>query len=147
MKCVSLTQPWASLVAIGAKKIETRSWRTEHRGPVAIHAAKAFPRNAIELCFEQPFGRVLFAAGIKTPADLPRGMVIATVTLRRVERVESIRDLISDQEDAFGNYDDGRYAWVFENPILLPEPVPVRGALGLWNWRPAELRTAVASRE
>lgn len=40
MKALSLWQPWASLVAIGAKTIETRSWSTSYRGPLAIHAAK-----------------------------------------------------------------------------------------------------------
>lgn len=43
MKCISLWQPWATLMAIGAKRIETRSWPTSHRGPLAIHAAKKRP--------------------------------------------------------------------------------------------------------
>lgn len=40
MKAITLWQPWASLLAIGAKQHETRSWKTSYRGPVAIHAAK-----------------------------------------------------------------------------------------------------------
>lgn len=40
MKALTLTQPWASLVELGEKWIETRSWRTGHRGPIAIHAGK-----------------------------------------------------------------------------------------------------------
>ena len=48
MKALTLTQPWATLVAIGAKRIETRSWRTSYRGPLAIHAAKGFPKWARE---------------------------------------------------------------------------------------------------
>ena len=43
MKAITLTQPWATLVAIGAKRIETRSWRTFYRGPLAIHAGKTLP--------------------------------------------------------------------------------------------------------
>lgn len=39
-KILTLSQPYASLVALGAKRIETRSWRTSYRGPLAIHAAK-----------------------------------------------------------------------------------------------------------
>ena len=46
MKALTLTQPWATLVAIGAKTIETRGWSTSYRGPLAIHAAKKFPENA-----------------------------------------------------------------------------------------------------
>lgn len=53
MKALTLTQPWASLVAIGAKKIETRSWRTAYRGPLAIHAAKGFPKDAKRLVTDE----------------------------------------------------------------------------------------------
>lgn len=40
---LTLTQPWATLVALGEKHYETRSWDTGYRGLVAIHAAKKFP--------------------------------------------------------------------------------------------------------
>lgn len=43
MKVLTLWQPWADLIAIGAKTIETRGWSTNHRGPIAIHAAKRKP--------------------------------------------------------------------------------------------------------
>ncbi len=59
MKVLRLTQPWASLVAIGAKKIETRSWGTKYRGPLAIHAAKGFPQDAQHLCSREPFRHIL----------------------------------------------------------------------------------------
>lgn len=40
MKAITLWQPWASLLACGAKGYETRSWATSYRGQIAIHAAK-----------------------------------------------------------------------------------------------------------
>lgn len=40
MKLITLWDPWATLMALSAKKIETRHWKTDFRGPVAIHAAK-----------------------------------------------------------------------------------------------------------
>ena len=43
MKALTLHQPWATLVAVGEKRIETRSWSTDYRGPLAIHAGKARP--------------------------------------------------------------------------------------------------------
>ena len=43
MKALTLWQPWASLIAVGAKTIETRSWSTAYRGPLLIHAAKRRP--------------------------------------------------------------------------------------------------------
>jgi hypothetical protein len=45
MKAITVKEPWASLIASGAKLVENRSWRTRHRGPLAIHAAK--PTGAI----------------------------------------------------------------------------------------------------
>jgi hypothetical protein len=44
MKALSLTQPWASLVVAGAKKLETRSWPTYYRGPLLIHAFEGISR-------------------------------------------------------------------------------------------------------
>ncbi len=45
MKAITLHQPWATLVAVGAKRIETRSWATSYRGPLAIHAARTTPQG------------------------------------------------------------------------------------------------------
>ena len=39
MKVLTLHQPYASLIALGLKTIETRSWSTKYRGPLAVHAA------------------------------------------------------------------------------------------------------------
>ena len=43
MKFLTIRQPWASLIAVGAKTIETRPFSTTYRGPLAIHAGKALP--------------------------------------------------------------------------------------------------------
>ena len=43
MKALTVWQPWASLIALGVKTIETRSWHTSYRGPLAIHAASRVP--------------------------------------------------------------------------------------------------------
>lgn len=48
MKAISLHQPWAQLVVAGRKRIETRSWKTSHRGPLLIHAART--RIGEEFC-------------------------------------------------------------------------------------------------
>jgi hypothetical protein len=61
MKALTLSQPFATLVAIGAKRIETRSWSTNYRGPLAIHAAKTIPREYKSLCnwTVEPFASAL----------------------------------------------------------------------------------------
>ena len=47
MKALTIHQPYASLIAVGAKRYETRSWATRYRGPIAIHAGTKEPRFPI----------------------------------------------------------------------------------------------------
>ena len=53
MKALTLTQPWASLMELGQKEVETRSWYTGYRGELVIHAAKGFPKWAKETADEK----------------------------------------------------------------------------------------------
>lgn len=133
MKALTLTQPWAQLVAIGAKKIETRSWPTKYRGPLAIHAALGFPVMAKERLFQMEFFKPLHEAGYGTVASLPIGAVVAVCDLVNVVRVKSAMDIPALPERAFGDFSFGRYMWFLENIRMLPETVPVKGALGLWE--------------
>ena len=142
MKAISLWQPWATLMAVGAKAVETRSWaprglRVGDR--FAIHAAKKQDADSLFLCVEEPFRTVLVErAGIEFVRDLPFGAIVATVQLGGVYRTESIRDSLSEDERAFGDYRDGRYGWFTVDCRRLAEPIPCRGAQGLWDV-PADL--------
>lgn len=156
MKAISLYQPWASLVAIGAKRIETRSWGTKYRGPLAIHAAKAIPDWAEELCeTSETFNKALVDAGIKydgnTPLSrlVPVGAVIATCNLINCVKIlgPTGRFIMLEKggfvdtegrEYVFGDYTPGRYAWILEDVKWLPEPIPAKGHQGLWSWGPPE---------
>src|SRR5581483_12013186 len=82
MKCISLYQPWATLVACGQKRYETRSWSTAYRGALAIHAAKKWSEELAALCQTPPYREALAACGFKSPHDLPRGVLLGVVTLR-----------------------------------------------------------------
>jgi eukaryotic-like serine/threonine-protein kinase len=66
MKCLSLHQPGATLLTLGAKRYETRSWRTEYRGPLLIHASVSFPPAA-------RFSSEAFAADPKLADDQKAG--------------------------------------------------------------------------
>lgn len=156
MKALTLTQPWATLVAIGAKKIETRSWNTYYRGPLAIHAAKGIAgmdvREYAWLCMRaEPFRSALFAAGYTLASMLPRGVVVATCALVSVIPTVQFQQSpvwewdgpdgrqyhyeLTKDEMQFGDYSPGRYAWLLADVTALASPVPARGALGLWEWR------------
>jgi hypothetical protein len=135
MKALTLTQPWASLVAIGAKRIETRSWGTSYRGPLAIHAAKGFPRDA------RDFSRCIRLGVLFGPHyEYPRGFVIATCRLAACVQVEKLlsenayRLDMTEQEQLFGNYEPGRWGWMLAD-IKAINPEPAKGALGLWEWK------------
>ncbi len=139
---LTMTDPWGSLVASGAKGIETRSWATPYQGPLAIHLAKTLPAEAEELCGEEPFRQALEAAGYRwTPGlshnawQLPLGCVVAFVRLEQVQRI-SPTFLVDEQERAFGNYTPGRFAWQFSQVYRLREPLPARGSPGVWRWTP-----------
>lgn len=131
MKALTLTQPHASLIPLGAKRIETRSWSTNYRGRIAIHAAKGFPQKARALCQAHPFIEALNAFNL-TEKDLPLGAVVATANLWRVQRIGT-NDYPEEPEKSFGDYRAGRYAW-FLDDIRAIEPVPCKGMLGLWEW-------------
>lgn len=140
MKALTLTQPWATLIAIGSKRIETRSWTTGYRGPLAITAAKGFPTWAREAVDEEPFREVLRAAGYFDWKALPRGVVLCTTTLLDVWPTGELRKAppplpLGPNEEAFGDFGPGRFAWYLGPIERLAEPVPVRGELGLWEWK------------
>jgi activating signal cointegrator 1 len=138
MKALSLAQPYATLVALGQKRIETRSWTTRYRGRLAIHASGRMPKENIALCSQPPFRAALEAGGyIASSAasnsfDLPMGAVLAIVTLVDVQRI-STENTPGEPEYAFGDYTPGRYAWFLEDVCRLPEPIPAKGKLSLFT--------------
>jgi hypothetical protein len=156
MQAITLTQPWASLVAIGAKRIETRSWGTSYRGPLAIHAAKGFPLEAVALCGQEPFATALlpgyedtrlWSSGRRALSgpDIPTGAVVATCTLIDCVRIvsgDTARRMFTlhaaPEERSFGDYTVGRMMWLLGAVVRLPEPIPARGSLGLWEWEGTE---------
>ena len=141
MKALSLYQPWATLTAAGAKRIETRSWSTRYRGPLAIHATsvhRAAERLVVGL---SPFTRVLTAitaaqTQVEILSRLPHGVILATANLVDCLPIEVIlnRIKLSDQELAFGDFAIGRFGWLFEDVMPLPDPIPAIGRQGLWEW-------------
>jgi activating signal cointegrator 1 len=136
MRAITVQQPWATLIAIGAKRIETRSWATAYRGPLAIHAG--LNTENIEYFFEAPFRALLEAAGIRGVSDLPLGVVVATARLVDCIETSLIERYVrpfSAQERAFGNYEPQRFGWLLEGVQRVDPPIKARGKQGLWEWK------------
>lgn len=136
MKALTLTQPWASAVALGYKHIETRSWRSSYRGPLLIHAAKGFPPDARQFAaVELALGRGL------NPAPLSAIVAVAKlVAISPAEEVALELGIEGGLERHYGDYSPGRWAWMLEDIRTLDEPIPCRGALGLWTPTPDVLQ-------
>lgn len=147
MKSITIIQPWATLIALGEKKFETRGWKTHYRGPIAIHAGK---QKDYETCMMLA-NRYPDIWHKVTPMSF--GAVIATAQLVGCYRIYDTIDngvhivrcpddqydfdkvhYISQKEKSFGWYDEGRYAWELTDVRQLPEPIPAKGMQRLWNW-------------
>lgn len=127
MKVISIKEPFATLIMNGNKKIETRSWKTNYRGELYIHAsgkslAKEFlDDNIIDLIKDM---------------DMNFGNIICKVNLvdciyMDEEFIEKIKK--NKIEYVCGLYEVGRYAWIFDN-IELIYPIPAKGKLNIWNY-------------
>ncbi|MBH0331049.1 2-oxoglutarate dehydrogenase E1 [Brevibacillus brevis] len=139
MKAITIHQPWATLIALGEKRFESRGWPTRYRGPIAIHAAKKVDK---ELCLQEPFRSVLDLHGY-TVNNLPVGAIVAIADLVGCHKVignngtESAflnnSKVVDGHELLFGHFDFGRYAWEMAD-VKQIDPVPAKGQQGLWNW-------------
>lgn len=135
MKALTLHQPWASAIAAGLKRYETRSWSTSYRGPLAIHAGKSVP----------PYAREFLSALLKQerevlPEPMPLGAVVAIADLVTCHRITTGGLLVSPYERSWGDWSDGRFAWELASVRVLTPPVPARGAQGLWEWSESGVR-------
>lgn len=132
MKIITLWQPWASAIAFGWKRNETRSWSTNYRGAIAIHAGLAgSPKAALQLAQEvnASAGHPELLSG-RRAKDWVFGAIVAIATVAGVLPSEVARKKIGRLERAWGVYDDGRFAWALED-VHAVEPLPYTGAQGL----------------
>lgn len=152
MRAISLYQPWASAIALGAKTIETRSWATKYRGPLAIHAAKRCNKSELihlSCCsnWRGAFWKT-FRGNRTNFLGLPFGAIVATCELVDCRPTESFTNGEMDRkryppeptnpdfwtERGIGDFSPGRFGWVLANIKALSEPIPCKGMQGLFEW-------------
>lgn len=129
MKALSLWQPWATLVALGAKQVETRAWPVPPSilgERIAIHASQT--TKHLDLRHAN-----LFAGALRDVDQLPLGALLCTLVIDDCRRIGISLEGLSPTEYVFGDYSVGRYAWRLRDVVALPEPVPCRGRQRFWN--------------
>lgn len=137
MRALTLTEPWATLMMLGQKRIETRSWPLPQfmvGQDCVIHSARSMPRWAFDLCSQQPFRDALHPLGVYAYPELNRGKGLCVVKFIGCRRTEDVREQLDAKELAFGDYSDGRYALMTEFVERWGEPTPAVGHLGFWDW-------------
>lgn len=140
MKALTIWQPWSGAVAEGIKQNETRSWRTNYRGPIAIHSAKqdvhiGWCQYLSDKAAEVICRRMKLPEIFNSQEVFPTGVILATANL--VDCIKITPEFIatlSPDELALGDYTFGRYAWKLEDVKQFPEPIPAKGHQGLWEW-------------
>lgn len=126
MKAISIKEPFASLIASGVKKNETRSWKTNYRGELFIHASK-IPVQTL---------RNNILKDVIKDMKLNCGNIICKCNLVDCVYMDEkfIENIKQDPiEYSVGEYKIGRYAWILED-VELTYPIPINGKLNIWNF-------------
>ena len=149
MNAITIYQPWATLIAIGAKSYETRTWRPNLKSNsfLAIHAAKQFDMAEKYLCLREPVSSLLNNANYHTINQLPTGAIVAIAKFQQAHPTNN-NLFISNQERALGNFSPNRYAWQLKIILRLEQPIPTQGQKNIWNWPvPASIAQAIDIKE
>ena len=132
MRGLTIQQPYATLLALGEKELETRSWRTNYRGPVALHSSAEFPPWCRKLLYIEPYRSALIRD--RKIALMPLGSILAIAEIVDCHPItEDFCHTLSRAEYAFGVYNYGRFAFRIAGVRALRRPIPHKGALGFWH--------------
>lgn len=126
MKVLSLTEPYATLIKENKKRVETRSWKTNYRGELYIHASLTKSKIAPELL------------SLIDKNNLNYGYIICKCRL--VDCIYMTEEYVNKmkrenyQEYICGEYKEGRYAWILDSIEPLDTPIKAKGQLSIWNY-------------
>ena len=122
MKVLTLKQPWATLVAEGIKKYEFRTWKTNYRGRVLIHAGAGIDKKEL-------------ARFKDLNLEYPSKKIIAEVEIKDCLEVDDKlnHEIIQENDIAYGPKKRTGYAWELGNVKKIDVDKEINGKLGLWN--------------
>jgi len=121
VKALSIRQPWAELILQGRRTIEPRTWQTNYRGRIAIHASQTVGEEAC------------VAYGLD-PARVARGALVGTAELVDILPLDERGwETLRDQHLSLRDFPGPMFGWRLEDPQRLPQPIPMRGRMSLFN--------------
>ena len=125
MKVLTIKNPWATLIITGYKKYEFRSWKTKYRGKILIHTSinpdKKIIDNFDNLNIKYQNGYIIGEAEIVDCIEVTN---------------EFENKLIKENKQVYGmTIGRGGYAWKLENVVKYDKPIPIKGRLGLWEYK------------
>ena len=127
MKVLTLREPWASLIGDGIKTIETRSWPTNYRGELYIHAGKHQISSKDRTSeFLELLSRPLNYGHIFAKCKLIDCIYIDEKFAEKVKN-DNLKNYLC------GDFSVGRYAWILSEVTYI-DAIPAKGHLGIWNY-------------
>ena len=124
MKALTIKQPWATLIMQGDKRFEFRSWKTNFRGDVLIHAGKGLDKEAVVRLKKY------------LPDELPMGKILGKVTITDCVPMsdEFAKMLSKENSDIYTSHSfSNNYGFQIENVEVFDTPIDAKGQLGFWN--------------
>lgn len=123
MKAITIWQPYAEAIAMGLKNYETRTWKTQYRGKICIHASmRKLSKMHKKLATKYKITE-LSLGKIVAVADLTDCYPITEALISRQTRTEI----------ELGNWQVGNFAWKLENVIIPKQCFRIKGKQGIWN--------------
>ncbi len=134
LRALTVSEPFASMIAGGEKLIENRKWQTDYRGLLAIHAGKGTQYLTRYELRRYPAGCVL--AVVRLVSCIYKPYAVEEYAARRAPyhlRRDGLTrcDLGRILDDVHA---EGPYLWILADLAPFRQPIPARGAQGLWGW-------------
>ena len=132
MKVLTVKQPHASLILNGKKKVETRSWKTNYRGELYIHAGmKKVTKKDLQ---KDGLKDIIGNDNIEEYGKIICKCNLVDCIYMDKEYIEYMKNNYP-REYVCGRYEIGRYAWVLEDVTKLDKPIEAKGQLSIWNYK------------
>lgn len=124
MKALTIKEPWASLIINGYKEYEFRSWKTNYRGKILIHAGMSMDKDMISRF--KDYDLKYMSGCIIGEADLVDCILVDKEFINNLREINPIVYAQSNHIET--------YAWKLENIRKYRKVVYIKGKLGLWNY-------------